>query len=626
MLDSLRKFASSWFGKLMLAFLLVGLAGFGISGVITNFGSSTVARVGNTDISTTDFQRAYNAEINQAAQRLGFVPTADQAMAFGIPGAALNRLANVTALSELADKMGLGASDERLGKMLREDPRFASALGEFDRTNFQRALQQNGFTEAEFLKTLKQQAQRDQIVQSAFADIAVPQAALDIVGHYTGDKRVLSYFVLDPNAALPPAEPTDGELAAYLNDHQGQYRTQATRTVEIVVLSPEELANNIDVSDAAIAAEYERTKATFTVAESREIQQVVLKDDAQQQAFEAGQADGKSFDELVGDAGLTAVNLGLQTKAGIADTELADAAFGLEQGGFTLVPGVTGMRAVTVSKIVPGGLKPLEEVRDQIAEKLKTEQARNQYVDTLDQIEELRAALQPMDGIASRFKLTPTELTITSRGEELRAISEIPAASRAKVAEAIFAADPDRLTPGVPLGSNLNVWFDLKKVEETRDQTVDEVRDALVEAVTNERIQAQLEEEAGNAVERIKSTGDIATAGINLNANVSTSEPINRGGAVADGSAVLNADVAKAAFDGPQGHVGYAAGPDGVFVVFKVDSVVPAEEPPTDQIKNALQNGISTDMVNNFVGAVRQDAGVRVSQGVLGQVIGAPGN
>ena len=42
----------------MGGFLLVGLAGFGITGVLTSIGTNTVARVGDRDISTLDFQRA----------------------------------------------------------------------------------------------------------------------------------------------------------------------------------------------------------------------------------------------------------------------------------------------------------------------------------------------------------------------------------------------------------------------------------------------------------------------------------------------------------------------------------------------------------------------------------------
>ena len=89
MLDSLRVFAKSWPGKIMGGFLLVGLAGFGINNVIADLGSNTVAKVGSEDITTRQFLRAYQSQLNQVAQQIGSVPTAQDAISLGIPSMVL---------------------------------------------------------------------------------------------------------------------------------------------------------------------------------------------------------------------------------------------------------------------------------------------------------------------------------------------------------------------------------------------------------------------------------------------------------------------------------------------------------------------------------------------------------
>ena len=68
MLDSLRVFAKSWPGKIMGACLLVGLAGFGINNVITDLGSNTVARVGDEEINSREFLRAYQNQAERVSQ------------------------------------------------------------------------------------------------------------------------------------------------------------------------------------------------------------------------------------------------------------------------------------------------------------------------------------------------------------------------------------------------------------------------------------------------------------------------------------------------------------------------------------------------------------------------------
>ena len=121
MLDSFRHLTKTWFGKILGAFLIVGLAGFGISNVITGFGTNTVATVAGQDISVRDYQRAYDSQVNAVAQQIGRVPTVEEAVAFGVPGMVLDRLAGEAAVNKLGEDLGLGVSEDRLGKMLREE-------------------------------------------------------------------------------------------------------------------------------------------------------------------------------------------------------------------------------------------------------------------------------------------------------------------------------------------------------------------------------------------------------------------------------------------------------------------------------------------------------------------------
>lgn len=93
MLDNLRRLGRTWVGKVLGAFLLVGLAGFGISNVLLDFGANNVATVGSEDVTIPEFQRAYNADVNRFAQQIGRMPTPEEAMSFGIPSSTLNQLA-----------------------------------------------------------------------------------------------------------------------------------------------------------------------------------------------------------------------------------------------------------------------------------------------------------------------------------------------------------------------------------------------------------------------------------------------------------------------------------------------------------------------------------------------------
>lgn len=618
MLDNLRHFGSSIIGKIMMGFLLVGLAGFGISGVLTSIGSNTVARVGSQEISVRDFQRAYSQQIDAAARQFGSVPTPEEAMAMGIPSSVLNSLAANAALDELGERMGLGASDTRLGQMLRNDPSFAGIDGSFDRTVFSRAIASAGYTESEYLNMLKNGAGRQQIVATTFAEIALPKAAMELLNRYSNDTRTIDYYVLAPESIPAVAEPTEDEMAAYLADNQQAFRTQPTRTARFMVLTNDALARNETVTEEQVQAEYEATKASLSVEETRAIRQVALNDE-QKAAFEAGQAAGQSFDDLVAANNLTPTDLGTLARDDITDATLAETAFGLEAGAFALVPGALGTRAVVVDEVNSARVESLEEARANIEQRLKDKQARDKYADVLDGIEELRAAFTPIEEIAQRFNLDISEVSLTESGDELSVIADIPADADAKVAAQVFATEMGDLAPSIAISSNANVWFDLEEITDARDQTLDEVRDQIRTAMVADRTQEALKAAAEEDLAAIKSGKSVDEVAATRNTFTTTSPAFNRNGLQ---NSPIDTAVASAAFDGPKGLSAIALNGDQNYVIFSVSNVTPATDEPPAEALDYVTTGWRDTIYAEFVAGLRSDTGMSISQNTLAGLVG----
>jgi peptidyl-prolyl cis-trans isomerase D len=617
MLDSLRDFAKSWPGKIMGACLLVGLAGFGINNVITDLGSNTVARVGDAEINSRQFLRAYQSQMNQVAQQLGSIPTTEEAMNLGIPSVVLQNLAQDAALDQMADGFGLGVSEQKLSQTLREDPSFHNALGTFAPENFRQVLQMSGLTEAEYFEDRSEAAKRQQLILSLFGDTTLPETASNLINRYVGDQRTIDYFVLNETNIETPAAPTEAELAAYLAEHQAEFRTVETRNVQILRLSAAELATTKTIADGAITAEYERSKANLTRAERRTLQQVVLTE-AQVAAFEAGQAAGTPFETLVAEAGLTATDLGTLAQADINDTNLATAAFGVEQGGFAVIAGVAGKRAVHVSAIEAGGVAELADVRDEIAERLALAEARNELADIQDQIEELRAAFRPLTEIAERFGLDLYEADVSASGAELDVLPNLAAEDRPRVTQAIFAATEGGLTPALSLAGNGNLWFDLKAIAPARDQTLDEVRDDVIAALSSERTNNAILAAQAEAVARLDAGAALADLAMSYNVFPQISAPFTRFGSD-DGT--IDSAVASAAFAGGENHHGSTVSQSGEFIVFAVTDLTPAEGPLEPAANASVENEARIGIYGDFVTAVRDDAGLRINQQALQQTL-----
>ena len=621
MLDGLRAFAKSWPGRIMGALLLIGLAGFGINNVILGFGSNTVARVGNEDITANEFLRAYQNQVNRVAQQIGSVPSPQDAVNFGIPSLTLQQLAQDAALDQLATRFGLGVSDAKLAQMVREDPSFRGTLGTFDPASFAQVLRASGITESEYFEEQTAAARRQQLVLSLFGEAGLPAAGTELINNYVNDQRTIEYFVLNPTSLPSPAEPTEEELAAYLAEHQGEFRTVETRPTRMLVLSPTSLAAAKTISDEAIAAEYERTKDSLTQPERRTIEQVVLNAD-QAAAFEAGLAAGTSFEQLVAEAGLTPTSLGTLAESQVTDPALASAAFGLDGGDFTVIEGAAGRRAVHVSAIDPGGVPTLEEAREGIEQQLALAEARNEIADIQDQVEELRAAFRPLTEIADRFGLELYEVPVTAGGSELSVIPGIAAEDRSRLTQAIFAAEQGDLTAAVPMAGNTNVYFELEGVEPARDQTLDEVRDELTTALMTERSNDAMLAAAEEAVAQVRSGTPLSDVASRYNTFPQISTPFTRFGSP-DGT--IDGTIASAAFAGGPNLVDTAVAEDGSVTVFQVTSAIPSGTTLDATVVDSLDQEAQIGLYGEFVAGVRDDAGLRINQQALNEALALTG-
>ena len=622
MLSSFSKFAKSIWGKIFTGLLAVGMVAFGITNVITGLSGSTVAESGGQELSVRDFSRGYEDYLNFMSQRLGRIPTDQEAIALGLPGLVIQQFHTDAAVNALASDLGLGVTDQRLGELIQQDPRLGNVLGTFDRDRFKDALRQLGYTENEYLELRSRTVRREQLEAALFDDAPVPQAARELITRFSGDKRSVDYFVLNAQSLPPVATPTEDELAAYLTEHQADYRTVETRQIDLMALSPQALAAANQPTEEEVVAEYERTKASRVKPEQRTIQQIILTDPNQAQLFADGQAAGKPLADLLAETGLTPTDLGTLTRNQISDSALGEAAFGLPQAGFTIIEGIGGnKRVVAVTSITPGGENSLEDVRADITRQLATAAARAQYNDILDQIEELRAAFKPLPEIAERFGLTLHNVGLTSSGAELSVLSDLPADQRSRISTRVFATEQGDLSPTVSLGSNYNVWFDLKEIQPARDLTLEEVRDQLVAAWTTERESQAVAAEVDKILAQLEAGTSFADAAVAANQFPQLSQPIGRSG----DSGTIDAAVATEIFKGGEGHHGSAVNAQGDRVVFQVVEIVPpaADSPDAAPAVAFVEKSTRDALYADFVAGVTRGVSLRVNDQVLTQVLGA---
>src|SRR5262245_41499335 len=137
MLRGLRTASRNWLGQVVMAvvvgFLIISFAIWGIGDIFRGFGRSTVAKIGRTEVSVDQFRVIYNDRLQQYARQIGRPIGPEQARAMGLDRLITSQIVSEMLLDERARQLGLSVNDAEVSNQITSDPTFFGPNGRFDR-------------------------------------------------------------------------------------------------------------------------------------------------------------------------------------------------------------------------------------------------------------------------------------------------------------------------------------------------------------------------------------------------------------------------------------------------------------------------------------------------------------
>ncbi|WP_310620192.1 SurA N-terminal domain-containing protein [Flexibacterium corallicola] len=621
MLDTLRKKAGSWIAKVLIGLLAISFAVWGIADVFTGFGNDSVAKVGKTEISTLQFQEAYQRELSALSNQLNQQITAEQGAAFGIPGQVLGRLIAEAAVNDEATSLKLGVSDDAILEVIQKDPSFQGIGGTFDRNrlnNFLRAVQ---ISSDEFVVLQQKLAERQQLVEALAGDVAAPKPLVQLAYQYQNEERVIQFVSLPETLVGTVTPPTEEELNSYFEENKANYRAPEFRKATFIELTPASVALPQSVTDEQIKAEYERQKPRLQTKEQRQVFQLSFANESQAEEAAQQLQSGASFENIMSERDLTEsdVDLGLMTKSGFLDQSIADAAFALAEGETSgVINGKLSNVIIKVNKIEPATTSSLQQeeprLRKEIAESIAEDEIQNLY----EEIEDARAGGSTFQEIASRFKLnleTSAPFNRSGIGQEGNKV-EVPSAEN--FISDVFGSDIGQENDAIALGTNGYLWYQVDQVIPERDKSLSEVNELVKTDWTDDKRSKLLDEEAKSLLQKLENGTPLFEIAHETGLTVETSEPFSRNSVPSS----LSREAVSAAFSEPVGSTAEVIGrPDERLLIKVISSNTPVtNEQQMQQLEQEMANDVQNTLVNQYVQRLETDANVQVNQNLLSQV------
>ena len=625
-LDTLRRGAGRFFGVILLGLLVISFAIWGIADIFTGYGSQTLIKIGDTEITQQDYMRTQQEVLRSMSGSAGRSLSIQEARTMGLDNRVLERLIGGAAVDNHAGDLRLAVGDDAILQEIMKDPSFQDSTGQFSPIAFQQALRTVGLTEQGYLASQRERNLRRQLLSTVGKGATAPQILLDALNRFNSETRTLRYVLVPDTAAGALPEPTEERLKSYYENHRAKFTQPEFRKIGVLAVTPESVRDQVQISENDLKTTYETDKGELGNPERRQVQQIPFADKTAADAALQKIRSGTDFMEVAKQSGLSEadVDLGLLKRGDLADPAVAEVAFAAEENKVS--DPVTGKLGSTVllrvTKIEPGKTPTFEEAKAELEKKILKERATGAIFDLHDKIEDERASGTTLQEIAGKLKLKFETIDQVDRQGRKPDGSTVTLPAQQTVLDAAFSSDSGVENDPIDAKDEGVIWYDVLGVVPQQVKPFDQVKEDVARAWRTDEVRTQLAKFTQDLVNTLSGGKTLDDVAKELNVEVMSSDPLKRNDI---GVNVLKPAVAQA-FTLPQG--GFGSAPSGIQegrIVFQVDKITPPE--PLDaaglaQVKQQLGLFVSDDIIAEYFGALEGRYGVKVNQEALAKLTG----
>lgn len=496
-------------------------------------GNKPVAKVGNTDIGSQEFDQAKQRYITEQQQRN---PGAEAAQ-FNTPKiqqSILDNMVREQVLLQSANSLKLPVSDQTLSSHVRtlaKEYGWIKADGSIDTAAYKEYLAQQGQSASDFESALRSNLVVNQsLVGVSQTQPDAPKLQQSTLRAFFEPREVqIKGF---PAGDIAPQAVTDEEVRRYYDEHPDQFQVPETIDVEYVVLDANSIKQQINPSDEDIAGYYEQNKNRYKAPEQRKISHILIESagtaetDTQAQAkakaadlLKQIQADPSQFAELAkthsNDPGSSAQggDLGYIKPDGTMVKPFEDAAFALttEQPISDLVKTQYGYHILQVTDIQGGELPSLEEKKDEIRATIIEGEAQKRYSEEAENFANVVYEAGTMQDVATRFGLpVQTAQKLPQNGGTRDAADAQKAIYAPKFLAELFSEESKATkqnTPAVDIGNNRLVSGRVTHIEPAHTESFDTAQTRAKELLEQANAMATSKTKAEELVTALNAEG-----------------------------------------------------------------------------------------------------------------------
>jgi peptidyl-prolyl cis-trans isomerase D len=415
MLQDIRDKSQGIVVKIIVGFIVVTFALFGVDALVNSFISSeSVAKVDGVEITRTQMLQGAETQRRQLISMMGGQVNPALLEDNLLQRRALEELIQRVVLANQAKGLGLGVSDAQVDAYLLQAEQF-QVDGQFDQNTYLNFIRSLGFTPLAFKERIKQdvliQQPRNAISGSEF----VLPYQVDSVSELQSQERTYDYVSFSLADESENTSVSEDELKAYYDANKENFKTPEQVKVNYVVISSSDFYSKVSVTDTELQDAYQASISTL-VQEERSASHILIdttdrSDDEAESRLEEIQAKLKSGEDFADLAAEYSDDIGSKNdggnlgyvEKGTIDQAFDDALFSMKKGELKSVKSGFGYHLIKLNDITKPDVPTFASKKAELKQDLLEAKAIDALLTAHEDITDLAYASDKLDIIAKEY-------------------------------------------------------------------------------------------------------------------------------------------------------------------------------------------------------------------------------
>ena len=598
--------------------------------------SEVLAEVEGHDITVREFQRRYRAQLQAYRNAYGAQMNEQLLRQLGIEQQILQTLVDEEAMVAEARRQGISVSDVEVRQRILTLPAFQENGQFIGEARYRQLLQLNNppLTTTEFEDSLRRAVLLEKLrnVVTAWMSVSDP----DVVNEYRrrNEKIKLDVVPLTPDAFRTQVSVTDADVAAHFEKNKESYRIGEKRKVRYALVDVDQVRQQVTIPEADIEAFYKQNQTQYSTPEQIRASHILLKTEGKDEAAVRKQAEdllqrvkaGADFAALAKQYSEDEVS---STKGGDLDyfgrgamvPEFEASAFAMKTGDVSdLVKTSFGFHIIKVVDRREAATRALADVRAEIEDQLKWQKAQQQAEQTAKTVETQLKNAADLDRIAKERGFHVQDTGLLLRDDPIDGLGPAP-----EVAGQAFQLAEGAVSPALRVSRGW-VFVTVTQKQDPYVPQLTEVSARVRDDLIRQRATELAKTKAAEIAAMLKGARDFGAAAKKAGLEVKPTELIARGAPIPDIG--VSPEIDKVVFPLPVGSVSDPIStPQGTAIVrvAEKEAVTDAQiATGMDQTREELVNQRRDRFFGGYMAKAKETLKISINQETLARAIGAP--